>query len=82
MRNKFVLAGVAAAIAMFSVAGSAEAGKRHFGFGGGFNKHHFHHRHHFFGGSHFSGGGCGFYYRKWLRTGKWFWKNRYYDCIG
>lgn len=25
-------------------------------------------------------GGCGYYYRRWMRTGSRYWRNRYYDC--
>jgi len=34
------------------------------------------------GGYGYYGGysGCGYYYRKWMRTGSRYWRNRYYDC--
>jgi hypothetical protein len=32
----------------------------------------------FYGGYHYSR--CGYYYRKWMRTGSRYWRNRYYDC--
>ncbi len=33
----------------------------------------------FYGGyGHYSG--CGYYYRKWKRTGSRYWRNRYYAC--
>jgi hypothetical protein len=32
----------------------------------------------YYGGSYY--GGCDYYYRKWMRTGSRYWRNRYYDC--
>jgi len=32
----------------------------------------------YYGGSYYRG--CGYYYRKWQRTGSRYWRNRYYDC--
>lgn len=31
-------------------------------------------------GSGYYGGGCGYYYRKWQRTGSSYWRHRYYEC--
>lgn len=36
----------------------------------------------FYGGGYYGGyyNGCGYYYRKWMRTGSRYWRNRYYEC--
>lgn len=78
--SKSVLATGAAAVLMsLSVAAPAQAGGngKHFHFG-------HHHHHHHFGPSFYvgSGGyGCGYYKRMWWKTGSFFWKAKYYDCI-
>lgn len=39
--------------------------------------HVWHHKPHFY-----HGGGCGFFYKKWKFTGKYYWKKRYFMCKG
>jgi len=34
----------------------------------------------FFYGGYGYYSGCGYYYRKWRRTGSRYWRNRYYNC--
>jgi hypothetical protein len=76
-----------AATAILLAAGSsgANAGGKHFkhhGFGHHF--HSFHHGHHHRPGFRImlGGGGCGYYYAKWMDTGSFHWKKRYYLCKG
>ncbi len=80
---KSVLAsGAAALLLSFGAMAPAQAhGKKHFHFGGGHHHHHFHGHH--FHGHHFHGGyrGCGYYKRMWWKTGNYYWKAKYYDCI-
>lgn len=86
MSYKMILAGAAiATIAAFGGADIAEAkGKgKHFHFHGGhFHKHRFHHRHQFYVAPVIVGGGCYYFKKKWLLTGRLYWKHKYYDCMG
>ncbi|MDX2257398.1 MAG: hypothetical protein NW205_00625 [Hyphomicrobiaceae bacterium] len=77
-----VLSAAVALVALTGGMGDAEAGKRKFGFG--FAKHKHVHIHHFRKPVivvH-AGHGCGFYKFKWKKTGSYFWRNKYFDCIG
>ena len=75
--------------------GRSFSGGRHFRGGRHYGRHYGHHRHgrhhrrgyiygagipFFYGGYGYYGGGCGYYYRKWQRTGSRYWRNRYYAC--
>lgn len=86
--RNLVIASLAATVALLGAVGSAEAGRRHGGFGlkfggGGFHKHHhhFHHRHFYGPRIVIGGGGCGYYWNKWKWTGSYYWKAKYYDCV-
>jgi hypothetical protein len=43
---------------------------------------------HFYSGYHtpyvyvYSGGGCGYYYERWHESGRFYWKQKYYECKG
>lgn len=82
--GKSVLATSAAAVLFsLSVAAPAQAGgKKHFHFP---HKHH-HHIHGYgygFGPSYYVGGGygCGYYKKMFWKTGNYYWKAKYYDCL-
>ena len=58
-----------------------KVGRRH----GRGHRHRGHRRHRWHGRLHFRthfyvGHGCGFYWRKWKYTGRYFWLNRYKAC--
>lgn len=83
----YTLAAAAAVVMLAAGSSGAMAGGKHFkhhGFGVTFNSHnHFHHRHHrpiirFT----YGGGGCGYYYDRWMHSGKFYWKSQYYHCKG
>ena len=42
---------------------------------------HGHYGHGFYGYGPYYGGGCHWLKRKWHRTGKYYWKKRYFRCI-
>ena len=70
-----------------------QSSRRHYAYYGG--RHYRHSRRNFiigagipflygagYYGGYYGGGysGCDYYYRKWMRTGSRYWRNRYYDC--
>ena len=81
---KTLLASGAAALLMgLGAAAPAQAGGKHGHHHHGHHHHHFGH-HHGYGPSIYIGGGyggCGYYKRMWWRTGSYYWKAKYYDCI-
>ena len=79
---KTVALASATAFAAIGGAGAAEAGGKHFHFHGfhGYQNHYLDY------GPRYriviGGGGCGYLYRRWVRTGDPYWKSAYYDCRG
>jgi hypothetical protein len=77
--KSLLISGAAALLMSVAAVAPAQAhGKKlHFhGFG-----HHHHHHHHHKLHFHSWGHGCGYYKRMWWRTGSYYWKVKYYDCI-
>ena len=84
----------AAAVALLAAGstGAMAGGKhaRHLGMGGHVHSfNHFHHHHHHHHHHHrplvrlsIGGGGCGYYYHRWMASGKFYWKREYYHCRG
>lgn len=66
--------------------GSAEAGGRHFKFGGGDHGfHEFNNRPRLrivIGNDYGYGHGCGYFYDRWLDTGSFYWKQKFLICRG
>ncbi|MGQ0456303.1 MAG: hypothetical protein ACT4OU_04500 [Hyphomicrobium sp.] len=77
---KTVALAAATVFAAFGGVGAAEAGGKHLRF------HSFHGHHYLDYGPRYriviGGRGCGYLYRRWLRTGDPYWKSEYYDCRG
>lgn len=83
MKSTTILAGTAAVlIALAGGVGAADAKGKGSGFK--FGHKHFHHKH--FRHRHFypviSYGGCGYEKQMWWKTGRFYWKKRYYACKG
>ena len=78
LKNTVMAMGVAAMALTTMQISSAEAGKkRHFKFGWGY-----HHKPYFkvYRKHYYYGHGCYWLKKKYYRTGKRYWLNRYYDC--
>lgn len=80
IRNSVLATGAAALLLSLAAVAPAQAGGKKFHFG------HHHHNHHFHGGfgpSYYvgSGYGCGYYKRMFWKTGNYYWKAKYYDCL-
>lgn len=82
--KSLLLSGAAALVIGSSLAAPAQAGgkKLHF--------HPHHHHKHFHGhgwgpkiyiGGGYGGYGCGYYKRMFWKTGNYYWKAKYYDCL-
>ena len=74
---------LAAAAFALTMPGAAMAGNRHVSVNvGNYFNGEFGHGH----GSrvivNVGGGDCGYYYDRWQDTGKFYWKDRYYQCKG
>jgi hypothetical protein len=96
MKKQIILAAVALMALFGAQVGSAQAamgnmasakttapsaalvkvGRRH---GRGHRRHRWHGRHHF-RPRFYVGHGCGFYWRKWKYTGRYYWLDRYKAC--
>ena len=74
--NSAILAAACALTALGASAGTASAHQKNRSLF--FNSGHHEHVHLFIG----SGGGCGYYYERWLDTGRFYWKSKYYECKG
>jgi hypothetical protein len=77
MKRSTKLASVAALAMVAAGSTSAFAGHNN---GMGMKSFHHHHRHHL--QLYFGGGGCGYYYDRWLDTGRFYWKRKFYICKG
>ena len=82
----YSLAAAAAVLMLAAGSSGAMAGGKH-------NKHGFGHSFHFSHNGHYGhhrpiirfsygGGGCGYYYERWMDSGRFYWKNKYYQCKG
>ena len=80
LKTSIVATGAAALLLSLGAVSSAQAGggkKMHFG-----GHHHHHHFHGGYGPSFYvDGGGCGYYKRMFWKTGNYYWKAKYYDCL-
>jgi hypothetical protein len=87
MKSTSILAGTAAVlVAVMGSAGAADAKGKGGGFKhgqkGGFHHKHFRHRHFYPAYPVITYGGCGYEKHMWWKTGRFYWKKRYYACKG
>jgi hypothetical protein len=85
-RTKQIVLSAAAILAALGAAQAtstpAAAKDKHVKFGFGFHKPHFHTPYFYTPRVIGVGSGCGWMWRKYLRTGNPFWKHSYFECIG
>ncbi|GBE43640.1 hypothetical protein BMS3Bbin10_01720 [bacterium BMS3Bbin10] len=83
--RKIALALGAIAISTMTLAGAADAKPKFniqlsFGGGGYYGGYAGHGGHGSFSIYSWGGPSCSYYWKKYKKTGKWFWKNKYYQC--